>query len=175
MQIDHDWHPSELWRHLQLFYKDLTTDFDLRYPEARLRRSYEFQFLPQKGELAELIEEFSLSTGRVISLLDWPLLFEWNERWQQAELCAEISKNLETASQATSSAQDLSSTALKSKRLPEAEEVIRKCLEQIQSECRMVKLSEHPDLFELIRFRWKFAALRDEASYLLKKLRVKKA
>lgn len=159
MEIPAHFLPAELLRRATLFCKNFVIDFDLRFPEGRRRRLIELalenpdQQAPQDWHL----EEFR-STKSTISFLDWVMLFEWNERWQQIRtrlLVHQATNNSEY--RAFSGTSKMMRVALQ--RLIEIETLIR-----------LKPLPENPPMIDLVLFRWKFSALRDEADYLVSRL-----
>jgi hypothetical protein len=160
MEIPLQFHPAELRRKATLFFKNCMVDFDLRFPEGRRRRLIELalespdQNIPQDWQL----EEFRSATSK-ISLLDWPVLLEWNERWQQ------IRTRLLVHQATNDSHYRIYSGTSKMIR------VALHRLAEIESLIRSKPLPENPPLLDLLVFRWKFSALRDEADYLVDRLK----
>lgn len=156
MQIPWSLHPFEMARTLRIFLKEFREDLDLRYPEGRKRRHLELHvahgesFQLRDADLIDFIR-----AHRKFSLLDWPLLCEWNERWQLEKLRAEISEIIQDSNLRQKSG---TSRTLRG---------ILQRLSEIESQLKQTQLSSRPTLIELVSFRWRWGALRDEAQYLL--------
>ncbi len=148
--------PFEMKRLFSLFFKNAVVDFDLRFPESRSRRYLEIKlFAEEDYKMADPIIEDLAKTSRQISYFEWPLLFEWNERWQQERLRIRLHYALQN-----SRAREVAATSAVMR-------VVLQRLGQIEQTVRSNRLEPRPGFTELIQFRWKFAGLRDEAHYLL--------
>ncbi|TVQ80938.1 MAG: hypothetical protein EA369_01205 [Bradymonadales bacterium] len=159
MQLNDAWHPFEIGRRLRLFWEESKVDMDLRFPETRRRLAIELRFnLPagDRSRFIQVIERFQRAK-RSISFLDWGLLIEWNERRRQAECLSQIVHSLSSHSEEVGLGSEL-------------ERRLQNRLEEILQSIRQEPLRQNPSLFESIRFRWKFVALRDEALYLRDRL-----
>jgi hypothetical protein len=149
-------HPFELLRRLELFWQNFLGDFEMRHPETRRRLGLELSLkLPEtdKARFKNLTRRFQ-SARRIISFLDWPLLFEWNERRSQAEILIRISE------------------ALKLQAVSELEisQCIQNRIRSIQELIRQTELGDHPKFQAILRSRLSFGPLRDEANYLIDRL-----
>jgi hypothetical protein len=160
MEISLQLHPSVVSRQISLFLQNFVLDLDLRFPEGRKRRLLELsletpdQILPQDPHLKEL-REYRES----VSFLDWPILFEWNERWQQTRMRILVHQSVHDSDfRIRSSTSRLTRGVLQ--RLSEIENLIR-----------AHPLPDRPTLLELLKFRWEFSALRDEVDYLVERLK----
>ncbi|MDB5037140.1 MAG: hypothetical protein JWQ35_668 [Bacteriovoracaceae bacterium] len=160
MEVPLHLHPFELSRQFSLFFWNFVLDFDLRFPEGRRRRTLELAFelpdqtLPKDWHL----EEFQ-NIKTTISILDWAVLFEWNERWQQIRIRILVHQAL-----TDSTFREASSTSALIR-------VALQRLKEIELAIRLKPLSMTPTLFQLFRFRWRFSGLRDEAEYLIARLK----
>lgn len=151
-------HPFEIWRLACLALKDCKGDFEIRFPEVRRRCSYEFEAkLPDrdKQSFEKLISRFR-SAQRIVSILDYPLLFDWSERMQHAKSLISIHAGLSQIQ--TESPQNEVVSRIKSR------------LKEIQAEFRLYVFEEQPTFWTLIKLRAKFSPLRDESNYLLHRL-----
>lgn len=154
MELPIEWNPLEVARRLRCFFQELERDADLRYPEARLRYAIEIKLVLEERDLAQfadVLERFQRAKKKV-SILDLPLLMEWNERKEQALCLGQILGKLRKLDGLDS------------------DDPMQQRLEEIIRGIREESLSVDPSLSELIAFRWKFSALRDEARYLLSRL-----
>jgi len=159
MKLPFEWHPFEISRRIQLVWKEVQADLDLRFPETRRRIALELRLNVPAGDrkrFSNLIVRFQ-NAKRSISFLDLGLLMEWNERRRQAEILSQIVHELSSAGG------DFPD--------PEVGKALIQRLEAILSLVRKEHLSSNPSLFECFRFRWRFCALRDETIYLLSRLR----
>ncbi len=164
MDIAYDWRPSEIARRLQLFVKDVMVDFDLRFPENRQRRLLELQLRHQteaSKDLEQLLVDYDVPERASLSLFDWNILCEWHERWLRASVLSEIQQTfLEIRSRGIPTDPQL----LRISRDLETE------LETIEQKLNQLKVSFHPQLWELMKLRWHAAALRRDAAYYQKRL-----
>jgi len=157
MQISQDLHPFEISRRLRLFWAQLVGDLDFRYPDTRRRMALELKLELAKEDqeiFQDLIDQFFQAT-HLVSALDWSILFHWNERYQQARLLSKVTT-------ATKGTLPIPNTEL--------QKTIVQRLQEIEDQVRGSSLSKTPSIHDLLRFRWKFGALRDEADYLLERL-----
>lgn len=160
MEIPLHFFPAEIRRRLRTCWDLFVEDLDLRFQESRKRRLIELaldspeQDLPIKSQ----IEEFNAQDGR-ISILDWIVLFEWNERWQQVRTRLRVH-------QATTDSDYRSKSGTS-----RAIRTVLQRLTEIESKIRFRPLSENPPLLELLLFRWRFSSLRNEADYLVDRLK----
>ncbi len=151
MELPLELHPFEIFRHLREFWSHFLNDYDLRFPEGRLRRVLELDRDLSESDRnlhATFLKEMKENKD-LISFLDWTLLFEWNEKWNQARTLSQIA-----TLQAPSHDDAVLNAAYA--RLKEIEQAIRSD-----------RIDDEPSLWKLLCFRWKFAALRDEADYLI--------
>jgi hypothetical protein len=157
MQIATAWMPFELHRRARLFFCAFQRDADIRYPESRLRVALELrsQLSTQDRALFEnLLSRFQLAR-RKVSLLDLPLLVEWTERKDLAMALIEIRTCLENSPEKKSPAAKICGESLL-----DIAELMRSSIPETD-----------PSFWDLLKHRWKFAALRDEAHYLLDRFR----
>src|SRR5579864_7591648 len=141
MELPFHLHPFELSRQFSVFFENFVVDFDLRFPEGRKRRAIElaFESPDQTFPKDRLLEEFQNSSTNV-SLLDWPVLFEWNERWQQTRIRILVHQVLND-----SSYREASGTS-------KLVRVILHRLAEISLAIRSKPLPENPPLIELFSF-----------------------
>ena len=118
---------------------------------ARKRRALELSIAHSTDQ--HLIEELDVSTD-TISVWDWPIVLEWNERWQRARLLAKLKAELAKVPIQKNS---VHLTALIDR------------LKEIDSELADLVLQEEPSLLALLLHRWRNASLREEALYLLER------
>lgn len=143
-----------------MVWKDILSDFDLRHPETRRRLALELDFQlsdPDKQRFRNLIRRFQ-AARRIISFLDWPLLMEWNERKLQAMVLIEMSNQLEKDASVPEHKAALISA-------------IRSRLLDLRDKIRQNSLEETPGIWRVLKRRWKFSPIRDEALYLLERLK----
>lgn len=149
--------PFEFQRRARLFLMAFGHDSEIRYPETRLRLALELrsQLLSADRTLFQnLLDRFARAKKKV-SILDLPLLIEWSERKNLAQSLIMINQSLEALPTA----------------LTPAAQICRVRLIEIASEIRRAVPDADPKLTELLSLRWRFAALRDEAQYLIDRLR----
>ena len=151
-------HPFEVWRRTQTFWHDLLSDLDLRFPETRKRIALQLslEIEDEDRNLFENLLEALEDTHQHISPFDWPMLFEWNERWLQTKMLIDIQSALKNTGKARAKETNILRTRLK----------------EIQNLMTTQIVSVDPSIPELLRYRWRFSPLRDEAHYLLTRLEV---
>ncbi len=145
----------EVWRRLRLFFSAFEEDAIIRHPESRLRLSLELRSSVSASDaqlFEDILDRFQRAKKK-ISFLDLPLLIEWTERKEMA-LCISRIQSCDFST----SKDDIYA------------EACRQRLLEIADEMRRSVPSTDPDFFHLLKHRWYFAALRDEAEYLLNRL-----
>lgn len=152
MKLNWNLHPFEIWRRLSCVFADCLSDFEIRHPETRRRIAIELKLRlgeNDKVQFQRLLKRFE-TAKLVISIFDWPILIEWNE-WKKQALC------LAAVNERLSEAPPLREQAFAIK--------LRKKFSDIQEEIRTHALPDDPSIWSCLRFRWKFAPLRQEAAY----------
>lgn len=161
MRLNEAWFPAEIKRHLQLFWEALKKDLEFRFPETRQRLALELRMTLEKEDRQNfdaLIRRFQRAR-RVVSVFDWGLLFEWNEKSSQAFLLSKISHIRSQYGSYVGSNLDLVHQ-------------YESRLIEIMELCRRSLLEDEASLFRLIAFRWRFSGLRDEAYYIMNRIEI---
>lgn len=159
MDISPALHPSEWFRKIDLAWRLFWEDQDFRFPELRRRLGLELTFRAQALDidrrspkvrqfLNPLLEEFDRSDERIPFIEFW-LLFEWNERFQQASSLIDLVQLKQTI-------EDSHDTF--------RQEVLAR-LNEIEFLMMSDELERDANWIRLIGFRMRQAALRDEVSY----------
>jgi len=162
VELSLDYHPSEIARKLELTWLAFWDDQDFRHPELRHRLGLELSFRAKQVNAGEdirpfidpILEEFDRSDERVPIIELW-VLMEWNERYQRAQSLLEISTLLKDLAHESSI----------------LAEPIRERIEEIRHTMLTQPLPTDPSWIELLRFRWRNAAFRDEIRYFRSLLR----
>lgn len=148
------YHPLEILRKAICAYRDSASDFSLRYPETRRRYALEIRLRVPKDDLSS-VENFihRLEKSKaVISIFDWPLLLEYNERRLLALYLAEMNLRCKEAS-----TMPLSPLSLR------IEEYFLLWSDEIRQD-----LQRDPwGFWRSVWLRWRYAGLRDEINYYL--------
>lgn len=153
MQIPHQFHPFEILRRIRLFLREFLRDYEIRYPEVRSRKILELRLrYPETSR--QVVHELQglLPPTKIISLLKWPELMEWNERHSGAKAQYLIEEqHAETR------------TELEAEILDRLWALLR----QLQSE----RLETAPSLWNLLRYRFIYGPPRHESFYLSNRLK----
>jgi hypothetical protein len=150
------YHPLEFIRRISCFLKDLDSDMSLRFPETRRRHAIEIQLLPGHEKIPNIdffVQRMEKSQS-LISVFDWPVLLEFNER---RLLIASLSAiNLRAVD---FNASDLSAT----------QEKIGEVLNVLSEEIREALRDTDWGFWRSLILRWRFSAAREEIQYYLKR------
>jgi len=161
MQIATRWHPFEIWRQIRCVLQDCGQDFELRHPEVLKRWAYEMRArlsAADRERFSALTERFQSARHR-LSFLDWPLLLDWGERRNQAQLLMKLSEI----------------EAILHPMVEDGEQApiiqsLQTRLQKIREEVREHRLPEQAGFWQILRYRVYFSPLRDEALYLMSRL-----
>lgn len=149
-------HPLEILRKAICAYRDIASDFFLRHPETRRRYALEIRLRTPKNDLSSLenfIQQLEKSKA-IISIFDWPILLEYNERRLLALCLAEMNLRCKEAS-----TMPLSPHSLR------IEEYFLLWSDEIRQDLQ----KDTWGFWRSLWLRWRYAALRDEINYYLKR------